>query len=96
MAVGCASTVTYRQDLSIERTRQRAAFETGCPEEQIVTSNLGGGSIGVEACGQRLVYIVDAPCLTDRYWTGYTRTAAMASCTPVLNTKATPVETPAR
>jgi hypothetical protein len=94
--MGCSNggTVKFRQDLSMERTRERAAFETGCPKEQIATSRLGGGNIGVEACGKRLVYVVDEGCITDSFWNGYTRASAKQTCTPVLNSESTRVSTP--
>ena len=51
-AGGCASFGANQADLG-----RRASFDLNCPEGQIRTVDLGGGSQGVEGCGKRATYV---------------------------------------
>jgi len=45
----------------------RAAFELGCPENQLQVTDLGNNAIGVAGCGKKAVYLgVGASFITSR------------------------------
>ena len=41
--------------------QQRAAFDVGCPAGDLVVTDLGGNSRGVEGCGCRATYVNGSP-----------------------------------
>ncbi len=49
LGVGCVT----RSDLI-----RRASFDLNCPEERIATTDLGNDTIGVDACGQQVTYVL--------------------------------------
>lgn len=72
---------------SLQELRTRFAFETGCPEDRITTTQLRGANnptapghgaqYGVSGCGERAVYVYDY----NRGWMNDTRGGEEAAST---------------
>jgi hypothetical protein len=50
--LGCVNEASFRSEML-----PRAAFELGCPADQVVVTSLGEDSFGVAGCGRRAVYM---------------------------------------
>ena len=52
LVLGCGGMHGWRTSLAT-----RAAFDTGCPEDQLAITELGNRAYGVEGCGCRATYL---------------------------------------
>jgi hypothetical protein len=95
--VGCVSEGTFRSE-----TLPRAAFELGCPADQVAVARLGDRSVGVSGCGRRAVYVympgmgyVNNTGVQSDGARATTLTAAQATLSPTLSpTVVRPAELP--
>ena len=62
--LGCATGPTKEESWALAKSEMtssltdRVAFEAGCAKEEVRVTYIDNGTIGVEACGQRLVFVV--------------------------------------
>jgi hypothetical protein len=55
---------------ALANLRKRAAHDLDCPQESLVTTNLGAGAWGVDGCGQSATYVLvgSASVPGSRHW----------------------------
>lgn len=94
---GCAGSMTREQSWAqaqgamIDSIAKRVTFETGCPVEQIRATYLDPKTVGVEVCGQRMIYVIvpshGTPPCADPFdsSTAKPHTWYMKWCQPLLN-----------
>ncbi len=52
LSIGCAG----NSDAFQKTVQQRAAFDLGCPSQQLSVANIGGASYGVSGCAKKASY----------------------------------------
>ncbi|PRQ04896.1 hypothetical protein ENSA5_04760 [Enhygromyxa salina] len=78
----------------------RASFETGCPQEEIDAKFIDPLTIGVTACGHKLIFVVlpnaaGVDCGQPEAWSVNVVDAFPKFCNAVLNSAGAPQERPA-
>lgn len=104
--LACAGSKMTREESWAQAQREmtdnianRVTFETGCPVEQIKATYLDQGTVGIDACGQRMIYVIvpngvqpAAACANPAAPTvvGQPHTWYMRYCQPILNSSSEP------
>lgn len=57
LSAGCATS-----DWIQETVLKRAAFDLGCPQDELTYQQLDGNAAGVRGCGKRATYVIGDSC----------------------------------